>query len=239
MLTHSFEDLAQSYRVLIESNFSLHQLIEVDRAEAIGNLEAAINGKLNAFHNLYDLMLQSLGNPINWYETPELCTILAIRNARHHNKANRIRSLYNFHRYEATDPTKSREYFYADFPAPSEEDGGDCFDVPLSWSDLDIFLSLPRKESRLDPSAKELVRQYLNADNFELEASKAGIDKSKIFFNFVPLSLNAGIVLHPFVHQHINPDSVEAQFFLHHFKTTGASLTKQHESNKISFSLPK
>jgi len=39
------------------------------------------------------------------------------------------------------------------------------------------------------------------------------IDKSKIFFNFVSLSLNVGIVLYPFIHQDVNPDSHEAQFF--------------------------
>ena len=68
MLTHSFEDLAQTFRVLLESNWKLHQLLPVDRAEAIGTIETAINAKLNAFHNLYDLMLQNGVNPPNWYE---------------------------------------------------------------------------------------------------------------------------------------------------------------------------
>jgi hypothetical protein len=118
VLTHSFEDLAQTYRVLIEAYFSLNQLISVDRAEAIGTIETAINAKLNTFHKLYDLMAQELGNPVDWYQTPELCTILAIRNARHHNKANRIRSICNYHRHEAENPTQATEYFYVDFPPP-------------------------------------------------------------------------------------------------------------------------
>jgi len=90
MLTHSFEDLTQTFRVLLESNQRLKQLIDIDRAEAVGTVETAINAKLNAFHNLYDLMAQELGKPVDWYSVPELCIILAIRNARHHNKANRI-----------------------------------------------------------------------------------------------------------------------------------------------------
>lgn len=239
VLTHSFEDLAQTYRVLMESYFSLNQLLAVDPAEAIGTLETGINAKLNAFHNLYDLMAQALNGPVDWYQTPELCTILAIRNARHHNKANRIRSLYNFHRHEAPDSTKPEEYFYVDFPAPPEEEGGDCFDVPLSWSDLDLFLSLPRKESRLRPEARNLVRGYLNADAFEGNAAAAGVPKGKIFFNFVPLSLNAGIALYPYVHAHVSPDSVEAKHFLEHFRTTGAAVTNQHENGKILFGLPR
>lgn len=238
VLTHSFEDLAQTYRVLIEAYFSLNKLISVDRAEAIGTIETAINAKLNAFHSLYDLMAKELGSPVDWYQTPQLCTILAIRNARHHNKANRIRSLYNYHRYEAEHPTKAAEYFYVDFPAPPDEEGGDCFDVPLSWSDLDLFLSMPRDESRLRPEARSLVRAYLNADRFEANAIAEGVPKDKIFINFVPLSLNAGIALYSFVHPHVSPDSGEARTFLEHFKTTGAAMTKNHESEKILFALP-
>jgi len=239
VLTHSFEDFAQTFRVLVEAYFSLNRLITVDRAEAIGTLETAINAKLNAFHNLYDLMAQELNSPVDWYQVPELCTVLAIRNARHHNKANRIRSLYNYHRYEAEDPSRAVEYFYVDFPAPQEEEGGDCFDVPLSWADLDQFLSMPRQESRLRPDARNLIRTYLNANKFEEDAAAAGVTKGKIFINFVPLSLNAGIALYPFVHQHVSPDSGEAHYFLEHFKTVGASLTDQHESEKILFALPR
>ena len=105
MLTHSFEDLAQTFRVMIESYFKLNQLMTVDRPEAVGTIETAINAKLNAFHNLYDLMLQDLGKPVDWYAVPELCIILAIRNARHHNKANRIRSIYNYHTQVSAAPT--------------------------------------------------------------------------------------------------------------------------------------
>lgn len=239
MLTHSFEDLAQTFRLLLESNWKFQQLITVDRPEAVGTIETAINAKLNAFHNLYDLMLQDLGNPIDWYSTPQLCVILAIRNARHHNKANRIRSIYNFHTQSCDNPTDKRNYLYVDFPANPEEEGGDFFDVPLSWGDLDIFLSLPRIESRLRPEAKELVRSYLNADEFEAEAKREGISKESIFFNFVPLTLNAGIAIQPYVKDHVTPDSVESKSFLDLFGTIGAAVTTQHEFEILEFSLPK
>ncbi len=238
MLTYSFEDLAQTFRVLLESNYKLHQLMTVDRAEAIGTLETAINAKLNAFHNLYDLMNQKKITSINWYETPELLTILALRNARHHNKANRIRSLYNYHRYSSKKPTLKSKYFYVDFPAPPEEGDGDCFDVPLSWSDLDLFLSLPRNESRLRPEARDLVRQYLNAEEFDKQAEAQGIEKAKVFFNFVPLALNAGIALHDHIEKHVNPDSIEATHFMYHFNVVCPALTHEHESEVILFNLP-
>ena len=239
MLTHSFEDLAQTFRVMLESDWKFKQLISVDRPEAVGTLETAINAKLNAFHNLYDLMLQELGNPIDWYLTPQLCVILAIRNARHHNKANRIRSIYNFHVQTCDSPQDKKQYFYVDFPANPEEDGGDFFDVPLSWSDLDLFLSLPRNESRLRPEARDLVRAYLNADVLEAEAEKVGIIKAQIFFNFVPLTLNAGIALQPYIKDHVTPDSVESKSFLDLFGSIGAAVTTSHEYKIFEFSLPK
>lgn len=239
MLTHSFEDLTQTFRVLIESNFKLNQLLDVDRPEAVGTVETAINAKLNAFHNLYDLMAQDLGKPVDWYSVPELCIILAIRNARHHNKANRIRSIWNFHNQKCTAPTDTKQYLYVDFPSPPEEEGGDCFDIPLSWADLDELLSMPRSESHLRANARDLIRNYLNADLFEAKALELGLSKEAIFFNFVPLSLNAGIALHPYIKDHVKPDSVESKFFLQHFEKTGAAMTTAPEFEKIEFTLPK
>ena len=238
MLTHSFEDLSQTFRILLESNWKFHQLITVDRAEAVGTIETAINAKLNAFHNLYDLMSQDLDNPVNWYSKPELCIMLAIRNARHHNKANRIRSIYNFHTQVCAKPTDIKNYLYVDFSANPEDEGGDFFDVPLSWADIDIFLSLPRNESRLRPEAKIIVRNYLNADKFEAEAHKNNLRKEDIFINFVPLTLNAGIVLYPYINTYVTPKSVEAKSFLSLFSSSGAAVTHEHEYKYMQFSLP-
>jgi len=237
MLTHSFEDLAQTFRILIESNLKLNQLLGVDRPEAVGTIEIAINAKLNAFHNLYDLMAQDLGKPIDWYSVPALCIILAIRNARHHNKANRIRSIWNFHNQKCNAPTDTKQYLYVDFPSP--EEGGDCFDIPLSWADLDKLLSIPRSESHLRANARDLIRNYLNADLLEATAQELGLSKEAIFFNFVPLSLNAGIALHPYIKEHVKPDSVESNVFLQHFESTSAAMTTAPEFKHIEFKLPK
>lgn len=151
MYTHSFEDLAHTFRILVESFLRFDQLIHIDRAEAIGNLEISTNSMLNAFHNLYDLMNTGGKKSIDWYLTPELCIILAIRNARHHNKANRIRSIHNFFVSNAATLDKKDETLYVNFSAHPKEEGALFFNVPLSWGDLDAFLTLPRKESRLRP----------------------------------------------------------------------------------------
>ncbi|EJA7342699.1 TPA: hypothetical protein JG809_004781 [Vibrio parahaemolyticus] len=237
-LSHSFEDLAQTFRVLVEADFRYKQLVTIDRPEAVGNVETAINAMLNAFHNLYDLMQQELGAPVDWYDTPELCVILAIRNARHHNKANRIRSIYNYHVQTAATPNTEHTYYYANFLANPEEEGGSFFDIPISWGDIKELLELPRDESRLRASASDIIRNYVNADLIESSAEEAGVDESDIFINFVPLAMNAGIKLHSYIESHVNPQSVEATSFLDLFGSVAPSITSEPDCDTMSFSLP-
>ncbi|MEO3684638.1 hypothetical protein ABHN84_20450 [Shewanella vesiculosa] len=237
-LSHSFEDLTQTFRVQVEAHFKFQQLISVDRPEAVGNVEISVNAMLNAFHNLYDLMQQELNSPVDWYNTPELCIILAIRNARHHNKANRIRSLYNYHAQTAQTPKTEHKYYYANFLANPEEVGGSFFDIPLSWGDLQDLLALPRGESRLRASAEGIIRGYINADLIEASAAEAGVEAKDIFINFVPLAMNAGIKLYPFIEDHLTPKSVEAKSFLSLFGSVKPSLTTEPDCDVLPFSLP-
>ena len=237
-LSHSFEDLTQTFRVQIESHLKLLKLISVDRPEAVGNVETSVNAVLNAFHNLYDLMQQELSAPVDWYNTPELCIILAIRNARHHNKANRIRSLYNYHAQTAETPKTEHKYYYANFLANPEEVGGSFFDIPISWGDLRKLLALPRSESHLRASAEGIIRGYINADLVESSAEEAGVDANDIFINFVPLAMNAGIKLYPFINDYVTPESVEAKSFLNLFGSVKPSLTTEPDCDILLFSLP-
>jgi hypothetical protein len=238
MLSHSFEDLAQTFRVLIEAQFKLGQLITIDRPEAVGNIETSVNAMLNAFSNLYDLMQQQLDSPVDWYATPELCVVLAIRNARHHNNANRIRTIYNYHVQNSSSPSDTSKYFYVNFPANPNEEGGGFFDVGISWGDFSLLLEMPRSQSRLRSSARELIRNYLNADQFEADAAAVGLSNEDIFINFVPLATNAGIALSPYIRDHIQAASTEATAFLSHFENVAPAITRNHDSEEIEFMLP-
>ena len=123
VVDHAFDDLAHSLRVLLEANYRAHGggLLQVDRAEAVGNIETALAGVLNAFHRLYDAIgIQLTRRPIDWYANGPLETMLALRNARHHNKANKILTLYNFHARESADPGRMANYVLIDFPATEE-----------------------------------------------------------------------------------------------------------------------
>lgn len=193
---------------------------------------------LNAFSNLYDLMQQKLDSPVDWYATPELCVVLAIRNARHHNNANRIRTIYNYHVQNSCSPSNTSKYFYVNFPASSSAEGGGFFDVGISWGDLSLLLDMPKSQSRLRNGARELIRNYLNADQFEADAAGADLTNEDIFINFMPLATNAGIALSPYIRDHIQAASIEATEFLYHFKNEAPAITQSHDSDEIKFKLP-
>ena len=84
-------------------------MLFTDRAEAVGNIETGLVAVLNAFHSLYDAIESQLGRPlIDWFAFWRMASILAIRNARHHNHCNKIRTLYTYHaRDGAPGPNES------------------------------------------------------------------------------------------------------------------------------------
>lgn len=155
MTAQAFEDLAQAFRVLLEAQFHANRLLTIDFPEAVGNIEAGLTGVLNAFHSAYDAMQKDgISSRVDWYGTPELCTVLALRNARHHNVCAKVRTLFRYHM--DTQPGDQRKrYIFTDFK-PGEEDGS-TFDVPQSLGDLMDLLSLPSAVSRLRATTPSMI----------------------------------------------------------------------------------
>ncbi len=240
LIEHAFEELAQNLRVLLEADSRANRggLLLVDRAEAVGNIETALTSVLNAFHSLHDSIEKQLGtNPINWYETGPLAVVLAIRNARHHNKANRIRSLYTYHTQEAERIQHMEQYVLIDFPIPDE--GADTFDVFISWEDLSFLLSLPQVESRLRKSTCDVIKEYLNTAQYPEYAKYYELPESRVFINVVPIFVNAAATIVPYIKEHCGKDSTESKFFSEHFSTVVHADTKKPEVVCGPFVLPK
>lgn len=117
-ITDAFDDFSHSLRVLQEADFrAASGLLVVDRAEAVGNIENAWSSVLNAFHSLYDAMEKDPGYSLDWYAKPELALILVLRNARHHNHARKVRTLYAHYVQEAEKIGRLEMYLLLDFPA--------------------------------------------------------------------------------------------------------------------------
>ncbi len=229
-IEYAFEELAQSLRVLLEADFKANRgrLLLVDRAEAVGNIENALTSVLNAFHSLYDAIEKQLGsNPINWYESGPLAIVLAIRNARHHNKANRIRTLYTYHTQEAEQIQHMEHYVLVDFVTPDE--GADTFDVFLSWADLQLLLEMPTSESRVRQLTKDAIRDYLDTGKFVEYSNYYHLEESRVFFNVVPLFVNAAATIVPLIKQYCGSGSTESKFFAEHFSTVVHADAKHHD----------
>lgn len=239
IIEHSFEELLQCFRVLLESHLNATRggLLFVDRAEAVGNIEAGLTGLLNSFHNLYDAIGKQLEkSPINWYKSPSLAIILAIRNARHHNAAKRIRTLYTYHTQEAKSIHNMEEYILVDFPCSDE--GARTFELYISWLDLKNLFELPEKETRLKEDTKKIIKEYICTDQFIEYAHYYKLDESKVFINIIPLFVNAAATIVPLIKDYCGTESVEAKFFASHFCTVTKANTKDHEVNCGPFVLP-
>jgi len=188
-------------------------LLEIDRAEAVGNIEAELAGVLNSFHSLSDaLEKEGQESAVDWYGTPELATILVLRNARHHNQARKVRTMYTYYAQEAEQIGRMEMYVLVDFPA--EEEGADTFDVYLSWADLKALLALPPNESRIRDAVSQSIREYLGTKNFGAYAREFEQPEERVFFNVVPLIVNAAIKVVPKIKHLVKPRSTESKTFL-------------------------
>ncbi len=213
-VSNAFEDLSHALRVLLEADMRANAggLLQIDRAEAVGNIESALAGLLNAFHSLYDATNKDDSPNIEWQTTPELAIILALRNARHHNHAKKIRTLYTYYNQEARKVGEMEIFVFLDFPAT--EEGADTFDVFMSWDDLNAFLTMPTSITRIRPSNVQAIRQYMGAGEFRAYAKRYDQSEDRIFFNIVPLICNAAAILVPKIAHLIEPQSTESETYL-------------------------
>lgn len=231
-ITDAFEDLSHALRVLLEADARAHRqgLLQIDRAEAVGNIETALAAVLNAFHSLYDAMKkEGHGNIVDWHKTPELATVLTLRNARHHNQAKKIRTMYGYYAQEAEKIGRMEMYILVDFPAT--EDGADTFDVYISWADLKTLLALPSQTTRIREPVAQAIRTYLGTAKFNDYASYYELGEERVFFNVVPLFVNAAVKLVPLIKPFISPRSMEGETYLTLFQHVLPVDTTKHEVN--------
>ena len=148
MISERFEDFAQSLRVFGEQKLRFERLFLIDAMEAVGNVEHAMKGQLDAFHSLYDAAAVNPDVDFNFYANPLCCFVLQYRNAKHHNHAHGIRSVYRY----ARDNGEEEPYLLVSYPAGPGEEGGDFIDHHISWSNFHDFwtvlLTATRKTQR-------------------------------------------------------------------------------------------
>lgn len=211
MISDRFETLAQAFRVFAEQHLRFQQLLLIDAPEAVGNLDHAIDGMLNAFHGLYDAVKAEAPDAFNFYDDPLCAFVLRLRNARHHNQANGLRSIYRRARAEELP----RDYLLIDFAAGEAEDGGSFAEHYVSWSDITAILNL---QSAKYADSVAAGRTAIDADLFEAWCFARGYGADRMFINIIPVLTAACSRCTGAIAQYIRIESVEAEAFINIFQ---------------------
>ena len=211
MISERFESLAQSFRVFTEQVFRFPHLFLIDAPEAVGNLDHAIDGMLNAFHGLYDAVSNEAKDAFIFYDDPMCALVLRLRNARHHNQAHGVRNIYRRARSEDTRV----DYLLIDFAAGDGEVGGSFAEHYVSWADIVAVLQLQPVKYAGSVAAG---RDAIGADEFEKWCAERGYSNARMFVNLIPILTAAGSACVGALVNYINPQSSEAEAFLSLFQ---------------------
>ncbi|VDS10814.1 hypothetical protein PARHAE_04033 [Paracoccus haematequi] len=77
---NAISNLANYMRLYVEAHMQFASLFDVDREEAIHNMERAFEAKLEAFHSLYDVSKDHFP----YFDHGDTSALIALRNAIHH-----------------------------------------------------------------------------------------------------------------------------------------------------------
>ena len=76
----AIKKLANSMRIYVETHLDFQRLKNIDKEEAIDNLDRAFEAKLEAFHSLYDVSKSDLA----YFSHGDTAALILLRNAIHH-----------------------------------------------------------------------------------------------------------------------------------------------------------
>lgn len=212
MISDRFETLAQAFRVFAEQQIRFRPLFMIDAPEAVGNLDHAIDGILNGLHGLHEAVKLEAKDAFDFYGNPICAFVLRLRNARHHNHANRVRSIYR----RARDEQPPVNYLLVSFAAGPGEEGGRFGEYHVAWSDVLAVLALEPKKYAASVAAG---RDSIGAEIFEAWCAENGYSNDQIFINLIPILSAAGSACAEPLAKYIRPESVEGEAFLNIFQT--------------------
>ncbi|MEZ2224341.1 hypothetical protein [Rhizobium sp. RCC_161_2] len=218
-ISEAFDSFAHALRLNTEHLIHAPALMKVDPQEAAGNLDTGLSAVLNGFHSIYDAA-QAASSQINfpWNKAAPTATLLAIRNARHHNHAHRIRSMETYFTRPRLGPL-SGEFGLVTYGAASPLEQR-LFVQALSWQDVNELLNLPHSVTRLNAQRAQTINDYLGGDTLTSFAASR-TQEVPVFFDMLPIITNAAKAAVRVLEPEIEVLSMEGRDFLAHFNDVG------------------
>ncbi len=232
-------ELARAFDALHEADVRANPggLLAQDRPRAVAEIDAALDATLAGFHALcLATDAQWPDVPVDWYANPDIALVLALRTARTCVDERRPRTVYAAHAERAPRPTALENYVLIDFDYAVER--ADAFDVFLSWTDFDAFLAPGGATHELHAATIARIRSYLGADDYPHYAAHHALPLDRVFFNVVPLFVNAGATVAGLVTPVVEADARARALLGHHFAATARADTRRPRVSCGPFLLP-
>jgi len=231
--------LARTFDALHEADVRANPggLLANDRPRAVAAIDTALDATLDGFHALClatDAQLPDV--PVDWYADDDVALVLGLRAARLRGDAHRPRTIYAAHAQHAARPTALEHYVLVDFDYAVER--ADAFDVFLSWSDFDACLGHDGTAQDLHPATIARIRSYLGADDFPHYAAHHALPVERVFFNVVPLFVNAGATIATLIAPVVETDAQAQALLGHRFAATARADTRRPQVLSGPFLLP-
>ena len=189
----AIKKLANSMRIYVETHIDFQRLKNIDKEEAIDNLDRAFEAKLEAFHSLYDVSKSD----VNYFSHGDTATIILLRNAVHHrdhllfkswNQQMALNDNYKQHlgaefllaSYDILDSPAKMNYFYKleDF-----------------YQRIDESQNSPYLEKRMGASNRRKLIMQFDADlHFSDIKQRAKLDRypdNQVYINVMPIFISA------------------------------------------------
>lgn len=164
---NAISNLANYMRLYVEAHMRFASLFDVDREEAIHNMERAFEAKLEAFHTLYDVSKDHFP----YFNHGDTSALIALRNAIHHRDHPLFRGLLS-DLWLSGDPNQwnGATYLLARHRMSSE-----------GVLSMTAYFKLEDFRLRLDPEAESPYRdRFLNGERafqrFHLVRDELGFD---------------------------------------------------------------
>jgi hypothetical protein len=185
--------LANSMRLFGEANFKFDKLKRIDLEEAVHNLDRTFEGKLEAFHSLYDVDKTEL----DYFAHADTAVLIMLRNAIHHrdhplfsswneemalnggiNRSQGAEFIFAAHEVVGAGHTMRQFYRLDDF-----------------YIRLDKTLASPYLENRMGHRNREKLLGHINSElKFEKILSHAAANRypsHQVYLNVIPIFISA------------------------------------------------